>query len=723
MRKQHCCVAQTDLICAKMVERKYSSSKRRLIQRAEEKEAKDARLNNAAAWCRAHNKRAADAAKEGLIQMSQERTLRNMLSGRRKLVEQKQTRILTDLEETELVEWCIFQNESLQQPVRVKDLSFQVKLILALREEVNQDESTLHCKVALNPAAQRILHDDKSVSNSFCRSFLARHRNILAFEKESGIEEQRARWATRGVWRKHYRDLKHVLKLIKGEDGRIFPNQLANLDEWPSTIDGTQLASSFGRKGAARLRSKADHSENISYCPCYLMSGKALIHQVIIRAVGYEEGAATRTQEFVHGRHVPEIPKRLLQSLQQHAPVIFDFADKSCETGLTFTRLLHGLIKALNDQGISHTPELPFVLMLDGHKSHINVDALRLAKEAHIRMFFIPPHTSHIYQPLDRRYRTFHKRYEHHAEAWQHAKQSKDNLRRLPAMTRTGAVVSILRCVNEEWLSSEQCRAAFAECGVSVRGVNPEVVLGKLIPEEQDEPAATSGSDHTRSSSVASDDSSCIDDVMTLIRSGTSSVDHIVNAMVLNPPRLLGETTAAYTKRRMSIAHKYIRHITESQLTPRQAGLLSIARFVDAMEDVQETEEQSAQQPCKFYGDVLGTEELLAHLSEKQAVAQQKQQQQAEKEAQEGPVIDCMRMLGYFGNTPRTKCRITVKLLLLFIEFNCSPDVLVLMKRKQRSDVMAFVTRVVLKHGATKLTGPSSNSCAQSVGGSVPLPQ
>ena len=41
------------------------------------------------------------------------------------------------------------------------------------------------------------------------------------------------------------------------------------------------------------------------------------------------------------------------------------------------------------------------VLLIDGHKSHINMETARLCKDDAIHLYCLPPHPSHITQPLD----------------------------------------------------------------------------------------------------------------------------------------------------------------------------------------------------------------------------------------------------------------------------------------------------------------------------------
>ena len=43
----------------------------------------------------------------------------------------------------------------------------------------------------------------------------------------------------------------------------------------------------------------------------------------------------------------------------------------------------------------------PVLLFLDGHKSHEAIDLLEIAKSKGVIMYMLPPHTTHILQPLD----------------------------------------------------------------------------------------------------------------------------------------------------------------------------------------------------------------------------------------------------------------------------------------------------------------------------------
>jgi len=41
------------------------------------------------------------------------------------------------------------------------------------------------------------------------------------------------------------------------------------------------------------------------------------------------------------------------------------------------------------------------ILILDGHSSHVELSVLELAREKNVSIMALPPHTSHLFQPLD----------------------------------------------------------------------------------------------------------------------------------------------------------------------------------------------------------------------------------------------------------------------------------------------------------------------------------
>lgn len=48
------------------------------------------------------------------------------------------------------------------------------------------------------------------------------------------------------------------------------------------------------------------------------------------------------------------------------------------------------------------TAESPVLLIMDNHEAHISLQIIKLAKENHVILLTLPPHTSHKLQPLDK---------------------------------------------------------------------------------------------------------------------------------------------------------------------------------------------------------------------------------------------------------------------------------------------------------------------------------
>ena len=46
-------------------------------------------------------------------------------------------------------------------------------------------------------------------------------------------------------------------------------------------------------------------------------------------------------------------------------------------------------------------PQRPVMLLVDGHKSHLTLELIDLARKKNVILFCLPPHTTHVLQPLD----------------------------------------------------------------------------------------------------------------------------------------------------------------------------------------------------------------------------------------------------------------------------------------------------------------------------------
>lgn len=50
---------------------------------------------------------------------------------------------------------------------------------------------------------------------------------------------------------------------------------------------------------------------------------------------------------------------------------------------------------------LQHVTERPLILLYDGHSTHITFDIIETARQSDVHLFVLPPHSSHLLQPLD----------------------------------------------------------------------------------------------------------------------------------------------------------------------------------------------------------------------------------------------------------------------------------------------------------------------------------
>lgn len=64
--------------------------------------------------------------------------------------------------------------------------------------------------------------------------------------------------------------------------------------------------------------------------------------------------------------------------------------------------------------------ERPLLLLFDGHSSHVSIELIKLAKQENICLLKLPPHTTHLLQPLDAvPFGTFKKKWDEEVVLWQ----------------------------------------------------------------------------------------------------------------------------------------------------------------------------------------------------------------------------------------------------------------------------------------------------------------
>lgn len=149
---------------------------------------------------------------------------------------------------------------------------------------------------------------------------------------------------------------------------------------------------------------------------------------------------------------------RIDNDLQKDAPLgsIFDGQKSGWITKEGFLKWLHLFVERVNPN-----EKNPVLLVLDGHGSHKDLDVILYAKEHHIHMISLPPHTSHKLQPLDRSVmKPFKDAYNEACALW---------MRKYPNMKIS--LKDIAGLVNIAF--SRICRMELAQSGFKCTGICP----------------------------------------------------------------------------------------------------------------------------------------------------------------------------------------------------------------------------------------------------------
>ena len=113
----------------------------------------------------------------------------------------------------------------------------------------------------------------------------------------------------------------------------------------------------------------------------------------------------------------------------------------------------------------------PTLVLYDGHKSHVSLGLIQWAKENHIILFVLPPHCSHILQPIDV------SCYGPFENAWNAALHQ--HLRVSGGITRYD-VCKIACKLYSQTLTSMNIQSAFKTCGIFP--FNDKVVTDSVVP-------------------------------------------------------------------------------------------------------------------------------------------------------------------------------------------------------------------------------------------------
>ncbi|XP_060564988.1 uncharacterized protein LOC132724184 [Ruditapes philippinarum] len=209
---------------------------------------------------------------------------------------------------------------------------------------------------------------DRPLTMKWMRGFLKRWPELKVV-KPKGLEHARAKMASRDTVMKYFINLKETI-----ENHNIEPHLIFNIDE-----------------KAVKVEHKPPHVvSSSSYIPSAVTSGKGQI--VTLIGAGSAAGQAIPPYLVFPGQ-------RMRSELMIGASPGADgtVSETGWSNGSIFRYYLeHHFLKFVpgrNDKKI--------LVILDGHKSHVSVGLSEWAHKLGIVIFILPPHCSHILQPMD----------------------------------------------------------------------------------------------------------------------------------------------------------------------------------------------------------------------------------------------------------------------------------------------------------------------------------
>jgi DDE superfamily endonuclease len=137
------------------------------------------------------------------------------------------------------------------------------------------------------------------------------------------------------------------------------------------------------------------------------------------------------------------------------------------------------LVKELDENGIKHTAEHPFIYFLDGHVSHNSFKLFQWCKENHIIIVLFFPNATHILQMCDVAiFGAFKGIYSKEIQKWKLQSGNRD--------VTLIDVVKILKTVQDQVMTSDAIKNGFRATGIyplNIENCHLERCLPKSTPE------------------------------------------------------------------------------------------------------------------------------------------------------------------------------------------------------------------------------------------------
>ncbi|CAG8783178.1 12753_t:CDS:2 [Cetraspora pellucida] len=276
-----------------------------------------------------------------------ESTLRRVIRNNGPLKRPDPNKVLTDHEEEQLVGYCL----------NMQRLGFGLS-----RSGVN------HCVMEIVGRDGRPHpFNENGPGQAWWKRFLKDHSE-LSFHVLQALNEAYAQKANLIIINDHFNKLQKILT-----EYSLTPDRIWNMDETGFIIE-PKLQKVIAKKGACQVHhvSYGSNHEHISVCPTISDAGTY-------------------------------IPPLIIYKGKWIIPGLLDSAPAGTVMGFTDTRYMQeSLFRKYIEHFVNSIPPICLVLLiLDGHKSHVNYTCINFCYENNILLYNLPPHTTHILQPVE----------------------------------------------------------------------------------------------------------------------------------------------------------------------------------------------------------------------------------------------------------------------------------------------------------------------------------
>ena len=332
---------------------------------------------------------------------------------------------LTPPEEKAIVKWCFTQD----------DIGFPPRL------DMVKD-------MAIHLESKRTTKPSLPLGKNWISRFLRRHPD-LALKLSTRLERQRAYANDPVVLRDCFSKLGRLIRVYGLQDLQIY-----NMDEKGFVMGLASRAKVLCRRGRRNPRVTHDGKrELVTVIETVGGDGNAVSPFVINKGAGHYMGWYKNLTE----------KERMYQ---------FSYSPK----GWTDDRLaLEWLRKAFLPETKERCGNLPRLLIFDGHGSHITFDFVSLCFSNNVLLLCLPPHSTHLLQPLDV---GLFGPYQHiYGLAVDNYIRSGQNVMGI----KKTIFIPFLTEARQATFTAHNIRQSFAATGISP--LNPRRVLGKLNPK------------------------------------------------------------------------------------------------------------------------------------------------------------------------------------------------------------------------------------------------